>query len=98
MVSCNSCTPAEDFKSPPRENIRLSSHPDVSLFTIFSFGVEKGFSRQRPNGAWVDFKANNQWRDQSPKSHSGLTVKPKSRTFFICVFFYSEAKHFMDMF
>lgn len=98
MASCNYYPPTESFKNPAKENTRLSSHPDVSLFTVFPFGVEKEFSFQSPNREWVELEANNHWGNQSPKSQSGLIAKPKGRTFFICVFFYSEAKHFMDMF
>ena len=61
MVSCNYYPPTINYKNPARENTRLSSHPDVSLFTVFPFGVEEGFSYQNPNGDWIELAANNNW-------------------------------------
>ncbi len=61
MVSCNYYPPTANFNKPARENTRLSSHPDVSLFTIFPFGVEEGFSYQNPRGDWIGLEANSNW-------------------------------------
>lgn len=61
MVSCNYYPLTEKFSKPAKENSRLSAHPDVSLFTIFPFGVEEDFSYQNPNGKWVELADNNKW-------------------------------------
>ena len=91
MVSCNFYPPTGNFKNPARENTRLSAHPDVSLFTVFPFGVEEGFSYQNPNGDWIELAANNQWTvfpgymlecltDGKIKALNHKVVLPKNRT------------------
>jgi hypothetical protein len=44
MVSCNYYPKMVDSES--HQQLRLSKHIDVSLFTVFIFGVESGFSYQ----------------------------------------------------
>ncbi|MEM7126488.1 MAG: 2OG-Fe(II) oxygenase family protein [Chloroflexota bacterium] len=40
MVSCNYYPPIENFATAAADNTRLSAHPDVSLFTVFPFGMD----------------------------------------------------------
>lgn len=59
MVSANYYPPAKGFTESGEDNTRLSAHPDVSLFTMFPFGVTEGFSFQDKKGNWHTLPANN---------------------------------------
>ena len=47
MMSANYYPPVESSGG-----LRLTEHPDVSLLTLFPFGVEDGFEYQDAEGAW----------------------------------------------
>ncbi len=44
MVSCNYYPPAGDHTDTSIDNTRLMRHTDISLFTTFVFGIDKGFA------------------------------------------------------
>ena len=50
MMSANYYPPA--LAAQPKNALRLTEHPDVSLLTLFPFGVEAGFEYQDAEGAW----------------------------------------------
>ena len=50
MMSANYYPPAAG--GGPNGGLRLTEHPDVSLLTLFPFGVEAGFEHQDAAGAW----------------------------------------------
>ncbi len=60
MFSNNYYPPVDRFQDPSRGNTRLSEHPDVSLFTIFPFGIDGDFQYQNPSGRWQSLKVTNQ--------------------------------------
>lgn len=61
MVSCNYYPATRHFQTTSRGNTRLSAHPDVSLFTVFPFGVESGFTYKNPRGEWVELGKLENW-------------------------------------
>jgi len=44
MMSCNYYPKPINCESSAKNNIRLSAHKDVSLFTVFPYGIDKGLS------------------------------------------------------
>lgn len=52
MVSCNYYPAQHNFHHSAAENTRLSAHPDVSLITIFPFGVDGDLEYQTTDGSW----------------------------------------------
>ena len=50
MMSANYYPPGAGAQ--PKGGLRLTEHPDVSLLTLFPFGVEAGFEYQDAGGAW----------------------------------------------
>lgn len=54
MISCNHY-PAVQTEN---EVLRLSKHKDVSLFTIFPFGIPKGFQYTSSNGEEINYQNN----------------------------------------
>jgi len=52
MVSCNYYPVQTQFRHSAAENTRLSAHPDVSLLTIFPFGVDGDLEYQTADGSW----------------------------------------------
>lgn len=50
MMSANYYPPLAGAQ--PKDGLRLTEHPDVSLLTLFPFGVEAGFEYQDVEGAW----------------------------------------------
>jgi len=52
MVSCNYYPAQNNFDGTAAENTRLSAHPDVSLITIFPFGVDGDLEYQMADGTW----------------------------------------------
>lgn len=57
MISCNYYPAISKGEMP--EKTRLSSHMDVSLFTIFPFGFDSDFTFETENGNWVEIPATN---------------------------------------
>ncbi|MDW7691631.1 2OG-Fe(II) oxygenase family protein [Flammeovirgaceae bacterium SG7u.111] len=53
MVSCNYYPPIKGFESYAVENTRLSAHNDISLFTVFPFGLAAGFEFENAEGEWI---------------------------------------------
>ena len=49
MMSANYYPPSE---APANGGLRLTEHPDVSLLTVFPFGLEAGFEYQDAGGVW----------------------------------------------
>ncbi len=52
MMSANYYPPVAGFDTPAAGNTRLSEHPDVSLLTIFPFGIDRDFEYQDAVGNW----------------------------------------------
>ena len=52
MVSCNYYPAQKQFDYTAAENTRLSAHSDVSLLTIFPFGIDGDLQYQTPCGLW----------------------------------------------
>lgn len=52
MMSANYYPPLAGFDNPAAGNTRLSEHPDVSLLTIFPFGIDCDFEYQDAQGDW----------------------------------------------
>ena len=52
MVSCNYYPAQNNFHRSAAENTRLSAHPDVSLITIFPFGVDGDLEYQTADDSW----------------------------------------------
>jgi hypothetical protein len=52
MMSANYFPPPGDFLRPSQGNSRLSEHPDVSLFTVFPFGIDRDFEYQDEQDRW----------------------------------------------
>ncbi|MYF12986.1 MAG: hypothetical protein F4171_06550 [Gammaproteobacteria bacterium] len=50
MMSANYYPPG--LGAQPKGGLRLTEHPDVSLLTLFPFGVAAGFEYQDADGAW----------------------------------------------
>lgn len=46
MMSCNFYPKPTSYRKNKKPELRLSSHKDISLFTVFPYGVSKGFSYQ----------------------------------------------------
>lgn len=59
MISCNFYPKTKDFSFTAKDNIRLSEHTDVSLFTIFPFGFDSDFYYQNSKGEWIQIEATN---------------------------------------
>ena len=54
MLSANYYPPSDDSK------LRLTAHPDVSLFTVFPFGLDKEFQFEMPDGSWQTLEKTNE--------------------------------------
>ena len=54
LLSANYYPPAHGFEGAGGP--RLTEHPDVSLLTVFPFGVAAGFEYQDANGNWRQFE------------------------------------------
>ncbi|MFY0650953.1 MAG: 2OG-Fe(II) oxygenase family protein [Cyclobacteriaceae bacterium] len=52
MVSCNYYPAQKQFNHAAAENTRLSAHPDVSLITIFPFGIDGELEFETADGSW----------------------------------------------
>jgi hypothetical protein len=52
MVSCNYYPAQKQFNHAADENTRLSAHPDVSLLTIFPFGIDGDLEYETSEGTW----------------------------------------------
>lgn len=57
MISCNFYPPVNLQDEEGRNNVRLSAHKDVSLFTIFPFGFDSDFYFENATGDWVNIPA-----------------------------------------
>jgi hypothetical protein len=53
MMSANFYPPLEHFDTVAAGNTRLSAHPDVSLFTVFPFGLDSAFEYEDERGRWL---------------------------------------------
>ena len=51
MMSNNYYPPLEQFRTAAAGNTRLSAHPDVSLFTVFPFGIDEELELEAAEGA-----------------------------------------------
>lgn len=51
MVSCNYYPPMQHFATSAADNTRLSAHPDVSLFTVFPFGIDGELEMEIPDAS-----------------------------------------------
>lgn len=51
MMSHNYYPPIEQFRTAAAGNTRLSAHPDVSMFTVFPFGIDRELELEAPDGA-----------------------------------------------
>ncbi len=56
MLSANYYPPVEGLSGRPR----LTSHPDVSLLTVFPFGLDREFIFETPEGEWIEIEDPNQ--------------------------------------
>tara|TARA_R110002073_G_scaffold307734_1_gene477485 strand:+ start:10516 stop:11385 length:870 start_codon:yes stop_codon:yes gene_type:complete len=52
MMSANYYPPQQHFNAVAAGNTRLSAHPDVSLFTVFPFGLDSAFEYEDRHGQW----------------------------------------------
>ena len=52
MMSANYYPPQQHFNAVAAGNTRLSAHPDVSLFTVFPFGLDSAFEYEDTRGQW----------------------------------------------
>ena len=52
MMSANYYPAPADFARAAQDNSRLSEHPDVSLFTVFPFGIDRDFEYQDEQDRW----------------------------------------------
>ncbi|MCB1705970.1 MAG: hypothetical protein KDI17_13980 [Halioglobus sp.] len=52
MMSANYYPPQRQFSAAAAGNTRLSAHPDVSLFTVFPFGLDSAFEYEDALGQW----------------------------------------------
>lgn len=59
MMSANYYPPLANFDSSATGNTRLSAHPDVSLFTVFPFGMDGEFEYEDQSGQWQTVPASN---------------------------------------
>ncbi|WP_119327826.1 2OG-Fe(II) oxygenase family protein [Cysteiniphilum halobium] len=60
MISCNHYPNLESIRSNHANSHRLSEHLDVSLFTIFPFGIPDGFEyKNNLTGKWCHLGATN---------------------------------------
>jgi len=57
MVSCNYYPPTQSFANYAANHTRLSAHNDISLFTIFPFGLAEGFVYEDESGNWISLPA-----------------------------------------
>ncbi|MFT7033894.1 MAG: hypothetical protein ACJA2S_002403 [Cyclobacteriaceae bacterium] len=57
MVSCNYYPAQEHFDHSAAKNTRLSAHPDVSLLTIFPFGIDGDLQYETPDGSWKNMES-----------------------------------------
>lgn len=53
MMSANFYPPLQHFDTVAAGNTRLSAHPDVSLLTVFPFGLDSAFEYQDEHGQWL---------------------------------------------
>lgn len=53
MMSANFYPPLERFDTVAEGNTRLSAHPDVSLLTVFPFGLDSAFEYEDEHGQWL---------------------------------------------
>ena len=56
MVSNNYYPPLQNFTTTAADHTRLSAHPDVSLFTVFPFGIDGDFEVEK-----VDEQGQSTW-------------------------------------
>jgi isopenicillin N synthase-like dioxygenase len=59
MMYANYYPPLKHFDAVAAGNTRLSAHPDVSLFTVFPFGLDSAFEYQDERGQWLPAPATN---------------------------------------
>lgn len=52
MMSANYYPPPAELCNVAQGNTRLSEHPDVSLLTVFPFGIDSDFEYQDEQGGW----------------------------------------------
>lgn len=52
MMSANFYPPLTQFEQVAAGNTRLSAHPDVSLITVFPFGMDAAFEYEDAQGQW----------------------------------------------
>ena len=52
MMSANYYPPLAQFDTPASGHTRLSAHPDVSLLTVFPFGIDQHFQYRDSSGSW----------------------------------------------
>lgn len=61
MVSNNYYPPLQNFATTAADNTRLSAHPDVSLFTVFPFGIDDHFELEQRHhsgpSTWLSLQA-----------------------------------------
>ncbi|CAA0098288.1 Uncharacterised protein [Halioglobus japonicus] len=57
MLSANFYPPLQHFSATAAGNTRLSAHPDVSLFTVFPFGLDSAFEYEDGHGQWLSAPA-----------------------------------------
>jgi hypothetical protein len=53
MLSANYYPSLSQFNTAAHGDTRLSAHPDVSLFTVFPFGLDSAFQYETPQGQWL---------------------------------------------
>lgn len=57
MISCNYYPQITETTLPNEQKNRLSTHIDVSLFTVFPFGFDQDFYFENASGNWVNIPA-----------------------------------------
>ncbi|MDP0563001.1 MAG: 2OG-Fe(II) oxygenase family protein [Candidatus Endonucleobacter sp. (ex Gigantidas childressi)] len=59
MMSANFYPATDQLANNTENTTRLSEHPDVSLMTVFPFGIDQDFEYQLSNGSWQQIAVTN---------------------------------------